>query len=52
VCLNNFGGEGESGTIYTHVSKCKNDEIKGEKKEKVTFESFLILDLLTWVLLC
>jgi hypothetical protein len=31
------GGEGEEGkgtqTVYTHVSKCKNDKIKREKKK-------------------
>jgi hypothetical protein len=28
-------GEGEGNTIYTHVSKCSNDKIKGEKKERI-----------------
>jgi hypothetical protein len=27
------GGE-VAQTMYTHVSKCKNDKIKGEKKNK------------------
>jgi hypothetical protein len=27
------GGEEEAQTMYTQVSKCKNDKIKGEKKE-------------------
>jgi hypothetical protein len=25
-----IGGVGVGGTMYTHVSKCKNDKIKGE----------------------
>jgi hypothetical protein len=25
------GGWGGGGTMYTHVSKCKNDKIKGER---------------------
>jgi hypothetical protein len=33
-----LGGWGTGGevqqTMYTHVSKCKNDKIKGKKKEK------------------
>jgi hypothetical protein len=29
------GGEKEvAQTIYTHVSKCKNDKIKGERKKR------------------
>jgi hypothetical protein len=27
-------GRWGGGTMYTHVSKCKNDKIKGEKKKK------------------
>jgi hypothetical protein len=29
-------------TMYTHVSKCKNDKIKGEKKKKGTIPLFLV----------
>jgi hypothetical protein len=28
------GGEEVAQTIYTHVNKCKNNKIKGEKKKK------------------
>jgi hypothetical protein len=42
--INKIGEEGRTGsawgrgggaqTIYTHVNKCKNDKIKGEKKKR------------------
>jgi hypothetical protein len=37
----------EGGTMYTHVSKCKNDKIKGEEKEtskkkKIVMEKVMI----------
>jgi hypothetical protein len=38
--LGDWGGwEGEevAQTMYTHVSKCKNNKIKGEKNKKMTF---------------
>jgi hypothetical protein len=28
------GGGKEAQTMYTHVNRCKNDKIKGEKKKK------------------
>jgi hypothetical protein len=28
------GGEGVAQIMYTHVSKCKNDKIKGKKTKK------------------
>jgi hypothetical protein len=31
-CAQKWGGGGMSQTMYTHVSKCKNDKIQGEKK--------------------
>jgi hypothetical protein len=31
--LEKRGGGEAAQTIYTHVSKCKNDKIKGEKKK-------------------
>jgi hypothetical protein len=33
------GGQGGSNTMYTHVSKCKNDKIKEEKKKR-NFDGF------------
>jgi hypothetical protein len=30
---------GGAQTMYAHVSKCKNDKIKGEKKKKVDPEN-------------
>jgi hypothetical protein len=31
-------GEGVAKTMYTHVSKCKNNKIKFKKKEKESFK--------------
>jgi hypothetical protein len=28
-----MGGQGRGDTMYTHVSKCKNNKIKGEKNK-------------------
>jgi hypothetical protein len=34
-------GEEVAQTIYTHVSKCKNDKIKGERKINKTLKKIL-----------
>jgi hypothetical protein len=31
-------GLGGGGTMYTHVSKCKNDKIIGEEKNKINIK--------------
>jgi hypothetical protein len=39
-------GEEVAQTMYTHVSKCKNYKIKGEKKRRrsgLTWHQFLVL---------
>jgi hypothetical protein len=36
---------GGGGTMYTHVSKCKNNNIKGEKYIVCTFENIIIISL-------
>jgi hypothetical protein len=33
-CLEVVWGLGECGTMYTQVTKCKNDKIKGERKKE------------------
>jgi hypothetical protein len=34
LCLEVERGEGLAQTMYTHVSKCKNYKIKGEREKK------------------
>jgi hypothetical protein len=34
-----WGGRG-GGTMYTHVSKCKNDKIKGGNKKQTKFGNY------------
>jgi hypothetical protein len=41
-------GSGEGGEVaqimYTHVSRCKNDKIKGEKKKKISPQGLELLN--------
>jgi hypothetical protein len=37
------GGGGEvAQTMHTHVSKCKNDKIKGQKKTDISISNVLV----------
>jgi hypothetical protein len=35
------GGREVAQTMYTHVSKCKNDKIKGEKEQMKSLENLM-----------